>query len=820
MSIIFDRGVCCDLNETISREWLVTNGLGGYAAGTIAGVLTRMHHGLLVASPLDTASPQLLVAKIDEEVVFDQRTYYLGTNEYRDGILNPSGFVHLETFRLEEGFPIFTYRLGGIDGIMLEKRIWMPRGSNTTCVQYRVLRTFDTYAHDLESRESSEHRRSEEQSSWDYISRTTTNGYARHHSYTEAAQHAIVLTLLPFSAYRPHHLPQYGNKDWHFQVHAHPAYEAHAGEHQQLMLPKGAAGCTIHAWDGAHPYHILAAGHPESQVTFIPTGVWYWGFLRRHDQAAGLPPTDDLYLPGVFRARLWPGEDAALTIIASAEELSEQMLGSNQLNLSYKRAVERQLNISHLQRYFGEGGETVQQLPVLSIITNPDPYTQGEKFLRLLLQAGDHFLARRISPRSDSVDTHFSLFNSLDSTPVVFANYFNMEEYTRDSLIALPGLMLATGRYDEARRLLRGFARFFKQGVLPDRLPTQEHPLEESDYGSVDTTLWYFYSLDYYFRIVHDYKLLDELFPRLTECINWYMQGTFNGIRVDNSDSLLYAQWPGKALTWMNATINHVPITPRHGKPVEVNALWYHALSLMHEWSQYLYRTGHINYTTLSYQEQSLHCKQSFQQRFWYASGNYLYDVIDGPDSNDTAFRPNQLLALSLRNPILDCEYQSVVFDLITQHLLTPLGLRTLAPHDPGYLGRLQGNLEDLQRALHQGSVWSWLIGPYVDAWLNMYRSSPTLILSEAQDKELQQEHLKQMQHKGLEILELFRKQISEGILGMIGSTFSGDAPHDRGYKAASALTIGEILRVYNLFAQVDIGNSSRAFSIYMPASR
>src|SRR5436190_13293510 len=141
MPITFDRSICCDLNETIGREWLVTNGLGGYAAGTVAGALIRLEQGLLVASPRDGKGPQLLVAKMDEEIVFDQRTYYLGTNEYRDGTLNPAGFVHLETFHLEEGFPVFTYRLGGIDGIMLEKRIWMAHGYNTTYVQYCVLRT-------------------------------------------------------------------------------------------------------------------------------------------------------------------------------------------------------------------------------------------------------------------------------------------------------------------------------------------------------------------------------------------------------------------------------------------------------------------------------------------------------------------------------------------------------------------------------------------------------------------------------------------------------------------------------------------------------
>src|SRR5205085_12133083 len=173
MPIAFDRSVCCDLNETISREWLITNGRGGYAAGTVAGVLTRLEHGLLVASLQDVAAPQLLLAKIDEEVVFDQRTYYLGTNEYREGTLNPSGFAHLETFRLEEGFLVFTYRLGGIDGVMLEKRIWMPHGQNTTYIQYRVVPTTTALEQANESLD------------WSSLDRTSDNGYAFSHSYPE-----------------------------------------------------------------------------------------------------------------------------------------------------------------------------------------------------------------------------------------------------------------------------------------------------------------------------------------------------------------------------------------------------------------------------------------------------------------------------------------------------------------------------------------------------------------------------------------------------------------------------------------------------------
>ncbi len=813
MSITFDRSVCCDLNETISREWLVTNGLGGYAAGTVAGVLTRMQHGLLVSSPLETAAPQLLLAKIDEEVVFDQRTYYLGTNEYRDGALNPAGFVHLETFRLEEGFPVFTYHLGGIDGMVLEKRIWMPHGYNTTFIQYRVLRTAPNSAHG--------------QSRADMINRVPTGGQSLDvekgvgaRFIAPAAQQTLNLTLLPFSAYRPHHQPQYGNNDWHFKVHVHQR------DQEEPTLPEGVAGCTIHAWDGAHPYHIFTVGHPESQTTFLPTGVWYWSFLRRHDQAAGLPSTDDLYLPGVIRTKLWPGEDVTLTIIVTAEEISSLRFSPSQLDLSYKRCVERQRNILRTERYFGEGGETSQQLHALPFAASTGvihhaptakAYEQGEEYLRLLVQAANRFLARRSLPCKDD---QLSLFNDTENTPFVPSAYYSMHESIRDTLIAFPALTLTTNRYDEARRLLRTLARYFKQGMVPDRLPTSGHLLEESDYGSVDTTLWYFYALDYYLRATHDYELLDELYQRLVGSINWYKQGTYNSIGVDANDGLLQAQQSGKALTWMNAIVNKFPVTPRAGKPVEVNALWYHALSLMHEWSQQLFTMRRINHISSTYQEQATQCKESFQQRFWYADGGYLYDVIDGPDGDDTSFRPNQLLALSLRYPILNEKHWRAVLELVTRHLLTPYGLRTLAPHQSGYQGQLKGNQEEHLRTIHQGSVWPWLLGPYIDAWLRV-EDSPVSARdypsSTQQDstpfRDQLQSRAQRIRQKAFEVLEPFRKHLTEEMLGMISGAFSGDVPHDSGSTVASALSIGEILRIYALFAQADVGQPANIFS-------
>ena len=779
MPIAFDRSVCCDLNETISREWLITNGLGGYAAGTVAGALTRMQHGLLVAPLRDTPVPQLLLAKIDEEIIFDQRTYYLGTNEYRDGILNPSGFVHLETFHLEEGFPVFTYRLGGIDGILLEKRIWMAYDYHTTYIQYRL-------------------RRTEISSDPDIPGRTANKEFGRYNEYagySEAAQRVLDLALLPFSAHRPHDQPQYGNNDWQFQVQVHSReQDTSAGEEEdQLLLPKGVAGCTIRAWDGAHPYSIFAVGHPDSQPTFIPTGVWYWHFLRRHDQAAGRPAIDDLYLPGVIRAKLWPSDDSTLTIIASTEELSSQLFDPGKINLSYKRSVEERRNILRPQRYFGEGGETSRSLHVLSLPATSDPSSiEAEEFLRLLLQAADHFLVQRVLPHKGHDDNRPFFFSGPDRTPIVLSDYYGMQDCTRDTLIALPGLLLAPRRYDEARRILRHLARSFKQGMLPDRLPLPgpaEPSLEESNYGSMDTTLWYFYALDHYLRATNDYELLDELYQRLVDSIDWYIRGTYNGIRA--SDGLLGATGAGKALTWMNASINGVPVTPRSGKPVEVNALWYHALSLMHEWSQCQQR-GLASSASALYEELRIRCKESFHLRFWYASGGYLYDVVDGLNGDDTAFRPNQLLALSLRYPALDKEHWQAVFDLVTQRLLTPYGLRTLAPQEAGYQGQLKGSQEEQLRALHQGSAWPWLIGPYIDALLNIQTSLPTL----------EQEHWWQ---KSLQILEPFHRQFQEDLLAMVGGIYDGDAPQHSEYKLASVASISEILRVYNLLAQREV---------------
>jgi glycogen debranching enzyme len=806
MPITFDRTLCCNLDETITREWLITNGLGGYAAGTVAGALTRMQQGLLVAALAENELPQLLLAKIDEEVHFDQRTYYLGTNEYRDGTLNPAGFVHLETFRLEEGFPIFTYRLGGVDGIVLEKRIWMPQEQNTTYIQYRVLRTSAQQASGGSAFLN-----------WRNAGKAGYNGPTRSFNHEETAQTALTLTLLPFVTYRPYNQPQHGQSEGQFQIYTHRQQTgALAGEDDSaLTLPRGCAGCTIDTWDKKTPYHVLAIGHAESQTQFIPTGVWYWNFQHRHDQAAGLPDSDDLYLPGVVRAKLWPDNDSSLTIIVTTEEFSSLPFNQKQVNQAYEQALDYQRGCFQGQSYFGEGGGSVQTLPVLPFAASTPSTIQSEEFLQLLYQAGDRLLSQRTLPYQDRSGKSTFFFRAAEHIPTITPGYYEQDDNTRETLIALPGLAITTRRYSETQRILRHLGRYFRQGLLPDRLPTAQRPkLTDEDYRSVDTTLWYFHALDKYLGATRDYELLDELYLRLAECLNWYTQGTYHGIQADARDGLLRTNASELALTWMNALAEGTPVTPRSGKAVEVNALWYHALSLMHEWSQILYQRGRINYGRQQYAEQAELCRRSFNERFWYADGEYLYDVVDGPEGNDSRLRPNQLLASSLRYAVLDADRQAGILDKITQQLATPYGLRTLSPLDPLYRGQLPARRTELPYALHQGGAWPWLIGPYIDTLLKVGGYPPHTSASGSERTHQSDLYQEFVWRKGLQILEPFRQQMQKHMLGNISDVYAGDTPHNSGPRLASALSVGEILRTYSMLAHMGVQHSDQAISV------
>ncbi|GLV58122.1 hypothetical protein KDH_49560 [Dictyobacter sp. S3.2.2.5] len=780
MAINFDRNICCDLNETISREWLVTNGLGGYAAGTVAGVLTRMQHGLLVASLPGTRQPQLLLAKVDEEISFDQRTYYLGTNEYRDGIFNPAGFVHLEAFRLQEGCPIFTYRLGGIDGLLLEKRIWMVRGFNTTYIQYTVLRP--------ESPDKPVYTRNGRTEPLDTDARRQAE---------QERQEPLILTLLPFTANRPYDRPQRSQQAPHLHVHTHRtedmALESEEGQWNQ-QLPAGVTGCTIITDDTVPAYHLLATGQEENQPAFIPTGVWYWNFLRRCNAREEQPDTDDLYLPGVFRVLLWPGRQDTLTIVASTEKLEPPLYQHDAIASLYEKSREqRQHTMERVLHTLRPEQRTDRPY------NGATPWSQADNQCdaRQLLYASEHFITRYYTTATSqevSLDSQAGLITRGNRSRIALvAEYFAQEYRTRDALIALPGILLVTERYVEAHQFLGDLADHFIGGILPDRLPTARQALTDHSYSNADIALWYFYALDHYLRATGHYEFLEEVFPRLVECINRYRQGTHNGIHVDSKDGLLVAEKEGKALTWMNAYHEGQPVTPRSGKPIELNALWYHALILMQGWSERLEYIGHIENSGAYYQQYAERCKRSIQKRFWQSEQGYLYDVVDGPEGNDATLRVNQLFALSLPHSILNSIQQRQVFDCITRHLLTPYGLRTMAACEPGYHPHIERGSSH-QRSLHQGSCWAWLLGPYVDAMINLSKGT-----AGEEDKPSFKE---EVWWRGMQLLGPLQDRYSQGLLGMCEGIFDGDYPQHAGPQSASLLSTAELLRASNRLAR------------------
>ncbi len=784
MPVSFNRTICCDLNETISREWLVTNGIGAYAAGTVAGVLTRLQHGLLVVPDKQSGKPQLLLAKIDEEVQFDDRTFYLGTNEYRDGTLSPSGFVHLEHFHLEEGFPVFVYRIGGLDGMLLEKRVWMPQGQNTTYIQYRAFQT--PVSHDLATRNP--HHLS------------SGNPF-----FKETEKREIILTLLPLTAQRPYDQPQYGHPDWQFQM---STYQSSFEEQRSAIGPdtnfsSGTVGCTLQVRKGDPCFHLLAVGVSHNQVRFLPTGVWYWHFLRRQDQKEHGPVMDDLYLPGVIRAHLQPDEDSTLTIVITTENIHEQILNNTQINHSYKKAVEEQRNRIQPKRYFGEGDPTSHDLQALALMGTENPQAEGEDFLKCLLQAADRLIIQRPMITRDWLTTLSKPENQVS----ILSNYYNQKEQTREILIALPGLLLATQRYEEANQILRNVARHFKQGLLPDRLPSAGRVLEDQDYYNADVTLWYLYALGYYLRITRDYEFLENLLPRLHEQIGYYIQGSRHGIKVDPQDGLLQTDAPQLALTWMNAHTSKGPVTPRSGKPVEINALWYHGLNLMHQWTEHFAYRGNLYRPPFDYQKLKQQCLESFERRFWYEQGQYLYDVIDGPEGNDHSFRPNQLLALSLSHPlIIDRQKWNSILEQIRDRLLTPYGLRSLDQSDPHYHGHGGRNLEEKALALHQGCIWTWFIGPYID----------TVFQNKQRNYDIQEEGNPQENPWNLsfQLLTGIRPQLEKDLLGSINGIYTGEPPMHQIETESSASTIGELLRIYKLLTETDIGQIKRTVGL------
>src|SRR3989442_8867778 len=659
MSIVgFGREICGDLAAAERREWLCTNGVGGFASGTVAGLLGRRYHGLLVAALEPPLGRTLLVATVDETVAYDGLERQLSTNRWADGTIAPCGYREIERFALDGTTPVWTF---AVADARVEKRIWMEQGANTTYVRYRVLR----------------------------------------------ARTALVLQLKVLVNYRDSH-------------------GATRGDGWRMDVTPVARGVRVIAFDGARPL-LLLADHGDATTAHS----WYRNFDLAVERARGLEAVEDHLHVATFRASLELGE--ALTLVLSAE--AEPSLDGDS---AWKRRAQHDAE-------------------VLDTWRRAQPSAEGAPiWIGRLVLAADQFLVRR--PLAADADGM-----------TVIAGYHWFGDWGRDTMIALPGLTLATGRGEIARRILKTFARFVDGGMLPNRFPDAG---EAPEYNTVDATLWYFEALRAYHAATRDDGLLKELYTVLEEIVRFHRAGTRYGIKEDAGDGLLTSGEPGVQLTWMDAKVGDWVVTPRTGKPVEINALWYNALRAMAGFARHLGRPAGP-WDTLADR-----VRAGFE-RFWSERAGHCYDVLDSPGGHDEALRPNQLFAVSLREGPLSPERQKRVVDTCARHLLTSFGLRSLAAGHPDYRGHYGGDQRERDGAYHQGTVWAWLLGPFALAHFNAYGDAAT----------------------ARSFLTPLADHLGDHGVGSIAEIFDGHPPFAPGGCIAQAWSVAETLRAWHELA-------------------
>lgn len=647
--IEFGREVCGHLPIAEKREWLVTNGIGGYAMGTVAGLLSRRYHGLLIAALQPPLGRTLLLAKLDEDVKVAGAQFSLFANRWADATIEQEGLRFLERFHLEGTTPVWTFAWGDA---LLEKRIWMEQGANTTYVKYDLRR-----------------------------------GSAPMEIYAKA-----------LVDYRGHHQTTILN-DW------------------KPEIQPVANGLRIQVSDAAQPLYLLI-----SRGQAWPDYTWYEDFyLSLEDLRGQNDVIEDHIHVGVLGGALQPGE--SLTIVASTQ--ADPRLDGDEAYAA-RREYERELIVRAAR------------------VSPPAPAQ--------LVLAADQFVVRRATPEVPDGCT-------------VIAGYPWFGDWGRDTMISLPGLTLRTGRPEIAARVLRTFAHFVDQGMLPNRFPDEG---EQPEYNTVDATLWYFEALRAYHAATGDEALVREIFPVLQEIVSWHERGTRYNIHVDPADGLLYAGKEGLQLTWMDAKVGDWVVTPRIGKPVEVNALWYNALRIMAQFARQL------GEDTAPYERLAAMARAGFA-RFWHAELGYCYDVLDGPEGDDPALRPNQLFAVALPYSPLEAPQQRAVVDVCARQLLTSYGLRSLAASHPDYKGQYRGDVKERDAAYHQGTVWGWLIGPFVSAHLRVYRD-PARARSYLQP--------------------LLQHLVAHGV-GTVSEIFEGDPPFEPRGCPAQAWSVAELIRAW-----------------------
>ncbi len=651
----------------LRTEWLVTNGLGGYASCSVSGVTTRKYHGLLVAALPPPFGRTIMLNHLSEQVIFpDGRRYWLGCEERSDGNIHLDGMQYLKEFRLENGLPVWIFN---VQNTFIEKRILLIHLQNTVHVSYRLLSS-DT---------------------------------------------PVRLRLQPSMHFRPHEAPVNTVIDEPYVVTAIDGHYEVTGKHLLSLKLKV---------EGQRAKFTL-----DSQIV---SNIFFRIESRRGYESIG-----DLWSPGYFKVDLHPEKVA--TLVASTE------------NWETIKAL------SPLEAMQAENERRNQLLYTAPAIARTG--LGGE-----LVLAADQFIIKPSSRIEDAARAQASG----DEIRTIIAGYHWFTDWGRDTMISLEGLTLNTGRHHEARWILRTFNHYVKDGLIPNMFPEGQN---EGLYHTSDATLWFFHALDRYVEVTGDHETLRLILPNLLNIVSHHIRGTRFGIGVDPQDGLLRQGAEGYQLTWMDAKVGDWVVTPRRGKAVEINTLWYNALRLLENWE----RTEKGEEAGKAIKQHADKVYQSFNQRFWYAEGGYLYDIVDGENNkNDSACRPNQLLAISLKHPVLDTQYWPSVLKVVKERLLTPYGLRSLAPDHPDYKSRYDGDLRSRDAAYHQGTVWSWLIGPFLDAWLKVYPED------------------RAGAHR---FLEGFETHLGDAGIGSISEIFDAVDPYTPRGCIAQAWSVAEVLR-------------------------
>ena len=599
----------------LTREWLVTNGLGGYACGTVGGASTRRYHGLLIAALPAPLGRQMMLNHLSELLRLpDGSTVLFGGEERVGGGLTLHGTDHLTEFRLESGLPVWHYEVGGI---AFERRVMLPHMQNTVHVHYRLVKGKGT----------------------------------------------IRLKLRPSVHFRSHDAPVSAGHPYPYRL------GAINGRYELICVDTALPRLRLHL-SGEQPAFTL-----DSKTLH--------NILYRVEGSRGYEAQGDLWSPGYFRADLSEGHDVTLT--ASTE------------------AWETMLALPSGEAFAAEHERHRRLHTVAAAAARKGP---GRQFTL----AADQFLIAPAGRVEDAARAHAAG----DEVRTVIAGYHWFTDWGRDTMISLEGLTLVTGRHAEAGYILRTFAHAIRDGLIPNLFPEGER---DGLYHTADATLWFFHAIGRYLDVTGDRHTLRLLLPALHGIIDHHLRGTRFNIKVDPADGLLGQGAEGYQLTWMDAKVGDWVVTPWRGKPVEINALWYNALCLMERWV----REEEGDPAAVPLAEAAERARVSFNKRFWYADGGYLYDVIDGPHGDDPACRPNQVFAMSLEHPVLERSRWEAVFEVVSKRLLTPVGLRSLAPGSSDYKARYDGDLRSRDAAYHQGTVWTWLLGPYIDVYLKLH---------------------------------------------------------------------------------------------------